>query len=402
MKKFFIPLGIVALLLPGLLWGAVALWGDAWVMHHIEPAQDFEAAQTDSAPDYRHDRYWAARPGKPSAAVLAPGGGRGRSQAAVDVFYIHPTSYISGESWNAPLFTDTRSWEMVDVMLGAQASAFNACCEIYAPHYRQATLWSFLDGESGNGVKALELAYSDIVRAFEAFLTRNRGRPFIIASHSQGTYHALRLLSEKVDGTPLQQDMVAAYLIGYWIPLDTFGRTLQHIGPCSAATDSGCVVHWSTYGDEGTRRPGIPHWYPEGIELSDGKPLLCINPLNWRRDGSRVEAAEHPGALYVSRGGNRLNTLFNYPAGIKLRSLPSLITGFTWAECRDGLLRVASQDETIFHEVASDPRDDYHLIDYSLFYQSVRENAQDRVEHFTPMSLSLLQHGMVEKGGHSG
>lgn len=388
MKKLFALLPVVAVAVAG-LWSALAVWGEELIVYYIEPSLSFADARMAEAPDYAEREYWAAMPGKPSAAGLTPPGEPARRQAApVDVFFIHPTSYISGDTWNDPLNPDTRSWEMVAIILGAQASAFNLCCEIYAPHYRQATLWSFLDREGSDGPAALELAYSDIERAFEAFLRRNGERPFIVASHSQGTYHALRLLSEHVDGLALQQRLVAAYLVGYWVPMDTFGRTLKHIAPCESARQTGCVVHWSTYGEEGVRRSGIPHWYPDGRELADGKPLLCTNPLSWEIDGRRVAASEHPGALYVSPGGTVLNTLLNTPAEVALAELPPLLEQWTWAECRDGLLRVAAQHNGAFAEAAADPGQDYHLIDYNLFYQAVRENALQRARSHATRYLS--------------
>ena len=372
-----------------LVWSALRVWGKSLLVYYIEPDTPFASSPAAAAPDYRDLASWAAFPGKPSAAILSPKGvPQRRDSAPVDVFYIHPTSYISGESWNDPLSRGTRSWEMVDIILGAQASAFNLCCEVYAPHYRQATLWSFLDREAANGTAALELAYSDIERAFQRFVAANGQRPFIIASHSQGTYHALRLLSEQVDGRALQQRMVAAYLVGYWVPVDTFGRTLRHIPACESAAQTGCVVHWSTYGDEGVRRGGVPHWYPSGPELVDGKELLCVNPLSWERNGGRVPADQHPGALYVSPGGNVLNTLLNTPADVQLDALPQLLENWTWAECQDGLLRVADQAGSVFGEAAEGSDQDYHLIDYSLFYQSIRENALRRSRSHAATLLS--------------
>ena len=39
-------------------------------------------------------------------------------------------------------------------------------------------------------------------QAFQYFLENfSKGRPFIIASHSQGTHHAIRLLKEEIDGS---------------------------------------------------------------------------------------------------------------------------------------------------------------------------------------------------------
>jgi hypothetical protein len=381
----------LGLILPGSLWAALQVWGTDVLLYRLQPAEAFREEATRPAPDYRDSRSWAALPGKHSAAMLFPRGETKRvDPAAADVFYIHPTSYLSGESWNAPLHVDSRAWEMVQVMLAAQASAFNRCCDVYAPHYRQATLWSFLDREGRGGQAALELAYRDIERAFDEFLRRTEGRPFIIASHSQGTYHAVRLLSEKVEGTSLADRLVVAYLIGYWLPLDTFARLLPATPPCEKALDTGCVVHWSTYGEQGIRRSGVPHWYPEGIELVDGKPLLCTNPLNWLREGPREEASVHPGALYVEQGGTLLNTLFDYPAGVRLNALEPVLPDWTWAECRDGLLRIAEQSVGVFAENGAASDQDYHILDYSLFYQAIRENAVDRVEHFGGAKLAAV------------
>ncbi len=389
MTKLFPALAVAGIALFGALRAVVALWGDELLAAYIAPSGPFQVGRSAPAPDYDNPLYWAAFPGRSSAARLIPYGLQPPAQPApADVFYLHPTSYVSADSWNSPLFTDSRAWEMVDIILGAQASAFNLCCEVYAPHYRQAALSSCIDFDNVSGQRALDLAYRDIAAAFDTFLKYNAGRPFIIASHSQGSYHALRLLAEQVDGRAIQSRMVAAYVVGYWVPMDTFARTLHHIKPCESAADTGCLLHWSTYGEHGVRRAGVSHWYPQGPELSDGKPLLCNNPLNWRRNGPRVAASAHPGALYVARGGSLFNDLFNIPAEVKLTSLPQPLAHWTWAECRDGLLHVASQDSGPFAELGTDPHQDYHLIDYSLFYAAVRNNARDRVHSFGAQRLS--------------
>ena len=63
---------------------------------------------------------------------------------------------------------------------------FNACCAVYAPRYRQANGRAFTHPDA-KGQPALDLAYSDVERAFERFLAQTDDRPFLIASHSQGT-----------------------------------------------------------------------------------------------------------------------------------------------------------------------------------------------------------------------
>ena len=86
---------------------------------------------------------------------------------------------------NAPWNVSDTDAPLNPAVLLNQASVFNACCRIYAPRYRQASLGGL------NNDAALDLAYTDVARAFRHFAAHaNHGRPIIIASHSQGTNHA--------------------------------------------------------------------------------------------------------------------------------------------------------------------------------------------------------------------
>ena len=74
-------------------------------------------------------------------------GGRGRGRwdllqhdqrhAPVDVFYVHPTSYV-GARWNGPVDDPALNEATDRVATRIQASAFNGCCAVWAPRYRQA------------------------------------------------------------------------------------------------------------------------------------------------------------------------------------------------------------------------------------------------------------------------
>ena len=97
-----------------------------------------------------------------------------------------------------------------------QASVFNSCCDVYAPRYRQATLFAFSDtSEANNGQQALAHAYSDVAAAFEQFLQENPERPIVLAGHSQGSHHLDKLIEEHVVGTAVERRLVAAYPIGF-------------------------------------------------------------------------------------------------------------------------------------------------------------------------------------------
>ena len=92
---------------------------------------------------------------------------------------------------------------------------------------------------------AFELAFSDIERAFDWYLAHeNHGRPFIIAGHSQGAFHMATLLERRIDGTPLQRQMVAAYIIGINLAEGDFGRRFKAVPPCPRPADTGCVVQF--------------------------------------------------------------------------------------------------------------------------------------------------------------
>ena len=64
------------------------------------------------------------------------------------------------------------------------------------PRYRQASPYSFMSG-SENGRSARLLAYSDVRRAFNAYLAKAKpDRPFIIAGYGQGAMYGMKLLAE--------------------------------------------------------------------------------------------------------------------------------------------------------------------------------------------------------------
>jgi hypothetical protein len=367
--------GIVALVLSGRI---VFVLG--WL---FQPDHDFDPALSVPPPDYARESAWAALPWKKDESDLIPQGIREvgtQESAAADVFFIHPTGYLRGASWNSPIDLETATEENTKWMLANQASAFNGCCRVYAPRYREASIFAYFDTE--NGFRALDLAYQDVQRAFDYFVEHySQGRPFLITSHSQGTTHAQRLLKEKIDGTALYDRMVAAYIIGGGLPLDVFERNYQRLRPCENAEDLHCVISWDTFGEGGgSRRPSL-HWYGSGYEFGE-KPTLCTNPLSWTRGEERAPAALNRGAqlpagrfLLQFSGVDEAN-------GISYDELAKPQPGHTWAQCRDGTLFVEEQIDNGFSDYGDRWSKTYHGLDYALFYMDVRENAKSRSQAY--------------------
>jgi hypothetical protein len=322
------------------------------------------------APDYADEKNWAALPSKPGLSADVPAGVGGPAKAPqVDVFFIHPTGYMNGAEWNSPLDANSQTEENTKWMLANQASSFNGCCAIYAPRYREASIFRYISAPPDIYRKAGDFAFADVDRAFTYFLEHySKGRPFIIASHSQGTEHGFNLIRRRIDGTPLADRLVAAYLIGGGIT-DKEIAALKTVHACAFATDLHCVIHWATYG-EGTT--------PVRTDTKD--KLLCVNPLTWTRDGGMARASLNKGSVPIS---GRFQIKFwgsDAAGGMAFPPLKAPLAAWTTAECRNGFLFARNQHGTEFAKL--DVGGNYHGLDYPLFGMDIRENAIARASAY--------------------
>ncbi|HTF80565.1 MAG TPA: DUF3089 domain-containing protein, partial [Cytophagales bacterium] len=242
-------------------------------------AQPNKKVKAPEEPDYSQLTYWAAHPAKldPSDSIPAFAKTQKRD-TVVDVFFVHPTSYLGNlatSKWSASL-DDARINKITDA--GAilfQASVFNQHAKIYAPRYRQAHIKSFFLPNNPASPKAIDLAYADVKKAFLYYMEHlNHGRPFIIAAHSQGTLHAIKLLQEFVDGEDLQDRMVCAYLVGWAVTADDF----EDIKPCTTATQTKGFVSWRTF-----KQGEVPNF----VKQEQGR-AFCVNPVTWQPDYTAI------------------------------------------------------------------------------------------------------------------
>jgi len=226
-----------------------------------------------------------------------------------------------------------------------QASIFNESCRVYAPRYRQATLYSFFD-QKDNGKKALDLAYEDIKSAFSHYLVHdNSGRPIVIAGHSQGAEHVARLLRDFFDGKELMKKLVVAYLLG--MPFKE--KNFKQIPPSSSPHQTRCFVTWSAFG-----RNAAPNYFQK-----DYSTAVCINPLSWSAEGE-VEGKDK------NLGG--VSCFF--------RRVDRRIVD---AQCSNGILWISKPKKRGY--ISLPPRN-YVLMDYNLFYMNIRENVKERIESY--------------------
>ncbi len=298
-------------------------------------------------PDYSDLNYWAAHPWKkdPSDSVPKPLRSFYQHDSTVDVFFIHPTTLIENNDprWNADIDDAALNAKTDYTTILYQASVFNEKCRVFAPRYRQAHLKSFFIPDAVSK-KYFDIAYEDIKAAFIYYLTYyNNGRPIIIASHSQGTKHAGRLLKEFFEGRPLQKKLVCAYIIGLPIPT-TYFTILQ---PCKDSLSTGCFVGWRTFKSGYTE--------PNFIAKETFRSVV-INPLSWSSDTGYFSAAYNKGGV--------------------LKKFNKLIPNTVSAEIHNNVLWASKPN--VFGKFLFTKKN-YHIGDINLFYMNIRENVAARI-----------------------
>jgi len=320
----------------------------------IRPFKPFIKFKTPFNPDYKNYDHWAAFPQIKNIADLVPVKSKLKSNqtnALTDVFYVHRTTLLNRWRWNADIRDLKLNKQTDEEAIRNQVSIYNESCRIYAPRYRQATLYSFFD-KSGSGSKALDLAYQDIKDAFSFYLDHyNQGRPIIIAGHSQGAEHVKRLLKDFFDGKELQKQLIVAYLIGMPVQENTF----EEIPPSKSPSQTGCFVCWSTFG-----WGIVPNYFQEAYRTS-----VCTNPLTWDKDEEYGSFLKHIGSV---------------PLNFK-RIDKHIID----AKCEEGVIWIHNRKKCSYIPL---PLKNYVVMDLNLFYMNIRENLKLRIHHYLNYSLN--------------
>lgn len=309
-----------------------------------------ELYRSGKTPNYADLDYWAAHPWKKdlSDSVPKPLLASYLQDSIADVFFIHPTTLTDNDDlrWNADIDDPELNKKTDRTTILYQASVFNEHCRIFAPRYRQAHIKAFFLPDSVTK-NYFDIAYEDVKSAFIYYLDHyNNGRPIIIASHSQGTKHAGRLLKEFFEGKELQHQLVCAYIIGLPVADDYF-TTLK---PCKDSLSTGCFVSWRTFKSGYTE--------PNFIARETFK-CIVTNPLSWITDTLYVPASKNKGGV--------------------LRKFNKLIPHVVSAEVHNNILWTSKPNipGKIFFT-----KKNYHIGDINLFYMNIRENVAVRIGAF--------------------
>ena len=248
------------------------------------------AAQAPAAPaqvDYSSAANWLCLPGRADVCSTPLGttalnpngyGSVGQSNVArnppLDCFYVYPT-VSRDRGMNSDLLVDASERGAVQV----QFARFAGVCRTFAPVYRQMTLGAVAAAAAGADMaRPGFIAYADVANAWRTYLARyNKGRPFVLIGHSQGSLMLQEIIKNEIEGKPVARQMRLAILPGYnlYVPQGRrVGGTLKSTPVCASPNETGCVMTWVSFRENNVPPTGAIF----GIAPQPGMTVACTNP----------------------------------------------------------------------------------------------------------------------------
>ena len=361
--------GGVAILL-GLILAAAMFWRDDILRASLDPKTPFQIYRPPPAPDYARREAWFLMPGAPQAPAV--------NDLPVDVFFIAPPTYDGGRHWNAPVDDLASDRLFRRVMAPNYAGPFVRVGRLFAPRYREASLYS-LTTLREDAREARKFAYGDVATAFHHYLgAYGGGRPFFIVGVEQGGTLAARLLAEEVDGHPaIKARLAGGYMIDAVTPADD-----PPLPPCQRRAEAGCLAAWaSAFQDDVQAAKDIRDrslvWAQGGeLENLHGRQPLCFNPLL----GATTNA---PAPAKLSLGATNAT-------GLEWGARPAFFARVVSAQCHDGVLRI-SRPKSASLKPSGSWADRQKAPAYNLFYADLEADAKARA--------ATLVAGLADRAG---
>jgi hypothetical protein len=311
------------------------------------------ASETASAPapDYADASNWLSQPSSSDASK------------PVDVFYLYPTAYMPSDP-SAPVVCSADNAQMrsgAKAAFSRTATAFSPLANIYAPYYRQATIVSMMYAEQEPIVGGEPT--TDALSAFDYYIKHlNKGRPFILAGHSQGSNIMVNLMADYMKKNPeVYKRMIAAYLPGYSITPQYLEQNSE-LKFAENADDTQVIVSYNTVAPTTTM--------PDPVVLPGA---MVINPITWTRTEATATASQSLGSISLDKNGY---------AVLDAQVQPQKVLGVADAtiDTAAGTLICSTVDTATL-----DPGNSvtaagiFHNYDYPFYYFDIRANAANRI-----------------------
>ncbi|MDJ0933245.1 DUF3089 domain-containing protein [Breoghania sp.] len=287
-------------------------------------------------------------------------------QFAVDIFWVYPTVLLDDSAWLMNI-TDKKLIAAAQLSVVTEARAFSSQANLYAPLYRQMNIYGFTN-DSEEWEPIADYGMDDVHRALAYYLKHyNKGRPFILAGHSQGSYDLIQIVlaswgKTKPPSKELSPDeqliadakdrLIAGYVVGWSLTRQDL-RLNPEIKVCDEPHQTGCFVSYNSV---------APGKQKESPVIFPG--AIVVNPLIWTRDTALAPAKDNRGSTFINKDGTY-----------------QILPRFASAQIADfGLSVVAKDPERL--EAPGFPEGVYHGYDYPLFYENIMSNASQRIQAY--------------------
>jgi hypothetical protein len=339
----------------------IATWDDI-MRTGLDPKEPFQLHTPPKAPDYAQPSAWALDPATQNPHLQT---------GPVDVFFVHPTTFNGGRDWNGAIDDRDTERQLERIMLPNYAGPFARIGRIFAPRYRQASLYAYQMTLRDDAKDARSLAYGDAQAAFRYYMAHdNLGRPFIIVGVEQGGLIADRLLRDEVEPNPgLVQKLVAAYLIDAVVPASGYAVPLP-IPKCGKRDQVHCVVGWMAVDRSNPSRARellnrAQMWTADSqLHNMEARPALCVNPLLGAASEQNAPARLNLGAANASE----------LEWGARAAFMPRQVS----AQCVGGVLRVSRPRSSSLRPAGGWP-DKFKVPPYNPFFADIEADAMKRV-----------------------
>lgn len=299
----------------------------------------------EAAVDYSDPANWLSAPADP--------------ELAVDVFYLYSDSWGRGGTGSlAVSYIDDQGMRLMAAeMLASQAGAFETVGNIFAPFYRQADRGDFLNASHEERLALLTVPIADSTAAFDHYFRNfNKGRPYILVAHSQGSLAMLSgLMSTYLKTNPeAKKLLVAAYCLGYSVTGDYLAAN-PHLKFAQRSDDLGVIISYNT------EAPGLKEANPVVLPRS-----VAINPVLWTRSERPAKADQSQGAnLAVFEGDDPAPAFADAKVNLKR-----------------GVVECSTADPKQYNAGDSFPAGAFHSGDFAFYYYDLRRNAGERAAAF--------------------
>lgn len=276
------------------------------------------------------------------------------SDKSVDVLFFAPTSITDKDCAKGTHNMDATSEpqrKAIEYWLRAAGELFGEHCNYYGVYYSQVTMESFGNAEFK---QRFQTTMQDVRAAFDYYIKHiNKGRPFILAGHSQGALCIFKLLQTGMTDTIFNR-MIAAYPIGYPISQKDIDAC-PYIIPAKGVGDLGVCVSYNS-----ASAPGA-------TTLKNS--AICINPLNWKTNDIKADSSLNMGSVTLDENG-RISKEFT-----------GKIT--TYVDKATGTLIVEGINPQAYYKPYLGRHyfgvGNYHIDDLTLFFRNLQQNVRDRI-----------------------